>query len=361
MRMNDKELIEKTPLLNAIKQNDIIQVNELFDKGIDLNEIIEDEVPLIVTALFKTVEIKNTTIFKILIDKIVDRKQLVIVDDIEVPLLFLVLALSIYLEDIDIIKDLINRDIDLNFLVKKEKNRNILFELSDTKYELDFIKNVIQLLIDNGIDVNAQDDDGSTPLSEAIRNKNSEIVKLLIENGVDFEIKDKDGFTPLFYAIKYGDIEIVRLLIGNGIDINSQVSNDISPLHIAILLRNIEMIKLLINNGADVNIKGIKEETPLCIAYINGDEDIEKLLIENGSIKDGKCFSQKIRPLFSDIELEIVKNSFSNDIEDFIEKFIYITTQDKKNGTMALRDVRNDIEGFFFCKLFFELREFGDN
>ncbi|OUM65345.1 hypothetical protein PIROE2DRAFT_27305, partial [Piromyces sp. E2] len=59
---------------------------------------------------------------------------------------------------------------------------------------------------------------GNTPLIEACRIGDWKIVNLLIENGVDVNKENKDGNTPLIEACNQGYNNIVNLLIENGAD-----------------------------------------------------------------------------------------------------------------------------------------------
>lgn len=53
-------------------------------------------------------------------------------------------------------------------------------------------------------------------LFEAIRNRNTQVVNDLIEQGVDVNIFYSNGITPLIYAIMIGNDEIIKLLINKG-------------------------------------------------------------------------------------------------------------------------------------------------
>jgi ankyrin repeat protein len=75
---------------------------------------------------------------------------------------------------------------------------------------------VIQLLLDNGFDVNAQiPSNGYTPLHYAVWLNKPESVKLLLSYSADKSIKDKKGFTPLEKATKEGKRDLVIALSRN--------------------------------------------------------------------------------------------------------------------------------------------------
>ena len=78
---------------------------------------------------------------------------------------------------------------------------------------------IVQLLIDNGADVNAVNPflhSGETPLHIAARCNNSEIAKLLIENGAKVNNLGKCNKTPLAVAIEEKNSETVDLLMEHG-------------------------------------------------------------------------------------------------------------------------------------------------
>lgn len=69
---------------------------------------------------------------------------------------------------------------------------------------------IIQLLIDAGLDVNAQgSSNGYTPLHDAVWADNLGAIELLIENGARTDIKSNDGLTPYQKALKEKKKELV--------------------------------------------------------------------------------------------------------------------------------------------------------
>ena len=71
---------------------------------------------------------------------------------------------------------------------------------------------VRSLLASPGVDVNARDETGSTPLLEAARYGHDNICRILIAAGANLKAKDKDGKTALQLAIQGNHDEVVRVL-----------------------------------------------------------------------------------------------------------------------------------------------------
>lgn len=59
------------------------------------------------------------------------------------------------------------------------------------------------MLVANGADVNAKDNDGITTLMLESMNDHSKMVKILLANGADVNAKDNSGNTALSLAKRY--------------------------------------------------------------------------------------------------------------------------------------------------------------
>ncbi|MCD6046080.1 MAG: tankyrase-2-like isoform, partial [Gammaproteobacteria bacterium] len=117
-------------------------------------------------------------------------------------------------------------------------------------------------------------------------NGSKEIVNLLVTKGADVNRADKYGWTPLYFAA-HGDLEIVRLLLANGVDNVSRADNDgITPLHEAVAGGYIEIAKLLLVHGADINLADKAGNTPLHWSVRSKKyerRDVVKLLLIHGA------------------------------------------------------------------------------
>jgi ankyrin repeat protein len=78
----------------------------------------------------------------------------------------------------------------------------------------------VRALLDQGVDVNAKDKGGRTPLILAAWKQETEVMNLLLERGADVNAKDKDGGTPLMWSALHVNTDMVRLVLDHGADVN---------------------------------------------------------------------------------------------------------------------------------------------
>ena len=145
----------------------------------------------------------------------------------------------------------------------------------------------VQAELDKGVDVDEDDSSwgswGETPLQLAARYSHNEIVELLIDNGADVNAKDVNGNTPLHLAALFGRKEVIELLIANGAAVNVKGGNlGGMPLHHAAFNGHKEIVELLIAKGADVNAKNEDGDTPLDQAIRYKHPETADLLSKHG-------------------------------------------------------------------------------
>ena len=140
-------------------------------------------------------------------------------------------------------------------------------------------KDIVELLLKNGADVNARDDDGCTALIKASFRGHKEIVELLLKRGADVSMANKNGNTALIFASSWGHEEIVELLLKNGADVNAKNSEGNTALMCAMMSNHEKVVEMLLEhctiNNKKVILKRIvptpTEKTSLSLGWTEGD------------------------------------------------------------------------------------------
>ncbi|XP_069810882.1 ankyrin repeat and SOCS box protein 3 isoform X3 [Dendropsophus ebraccatus] len=114
---------------------------------------------------------------------------------------------------------------------------------------------VVRLLLKYKANVNGSHScSGWNPLHQASLMERTDLIQLLLENGVEKECKDDFGITPLFIAAQYGKPESLCLLLTHGADVNCQAKDKATPLFIAAQEGHEKCAELLLSAGADPNL-----------------------------------------------------------------------------------------------------------
>jgi ankyrin repeat protein len=141
-----------------------------------------------------------------------------------------------------------------------------------------------QVLHRNKSSMEPRGDMENTPLHSVARCGDLEMVQVLLEYGVDINAKNKYGSTPLDYAIigsHHNKPKVVRLLVEHGADPNSRGVSGYTPLHRSIG-EGVEIVRLLIEHGGNVEIKTDGGRTTLDIASDGQREEILELFRKRG-------------------------------------------------------------------------------
>jgi ankyrin repeat protein len=142
----------------------------------------------------------------------------------------------------------------------------------------------VRTFLNQRVNPNAADAEGTTPLIWAAHNGDSEIGKLLISAGANVKAANRYGVSAIIEAATLGDTAMIEALLKAGADPNSTYAAGETPLMLAARTGSILAVKLLIDHGANVNgADEFKGYTPLLFAATENQPEVAKLLIERGA------------------------------------------------------------------------------
>ncbi|KAI4616857.1 hypothetical protein J4E83_006438 [Alternaria metachromatica] len=156
------------------------------------------------------------------------------------------------------------------------------------------------LFENNGVDVNLQDDEGSSLLHQAVQFRYESVVKMLMEReGVNVNIRNKRGQSPLWVAASCGYKDIVKLMVEHDrVDLEARDENDQTPLSAAVMQQGGRLMSaattalesvveaLLASGKVDPDAKDTRGLTPLAWASRTGEGSVRiaDMLISTGKV-----------------------------------------------------------------------------
>jgi len=113
-------------------------------------------------------------------------------------------------------------------------------------------RDLVAELLARGADVHAISHNPMKVLAlhSSVAHQHVEISEILIQHGADINAKQQEGFTPLLEAVQNGQLNMVQMLIKHRADVNLAKDDGVSPLALARQLGRVEVTDLLVENGA---------------------------------------------------------------------------------------------------------------
>lgn len=137
-------------------------------------------------------------------------------------------------------------DNKINIDISNDRDDSILILAIMNEY-IDMIKLIINYISDINDNYNY---DFMSPLHLACEIGNIEIVQLLLENGADIDVLDNYFMTPLHYASNRNHFKTIKLLIKHKAKINVFDVHDRLPIH---LTTDQNITKYLLKKGSYIN------------------------------------------------------------------------------------------------------------
>lgn len=155
-------------------------------------------------------------------------------------------------------------------------------------------REIIDILIKAGADINFQNNAGFNALILASNKGDSDIVKILTDSNANLNLQNKNGDTALIRAAQIGQdirnkensgrLEIIRILADHKCNLDIQNNDGDTALIAAIKNSLNERANLLIRSGANFNLKDNNGYTALMYAVINNNLDLVNIFLNSGAM-----------------------------------------------------------------------------
>lgn len=158
----------------------------------------------------------------------------------------------------------------------------------------------VEILLEQGLDVNLTAVDGKTPLILAAAEAENTLdsVKLLAKAKAELGTLDQDGYSAFFYACQKGKRDLVKWFLTKGVDVNTPSPDGLVALMILARTGDIKTAKVLLRKPVDLDARHAKSgNTALIESILNSNISFAQLLVdENASLiianKRKKCAIQ---------------------------------------------------------------------
>lgn len=169
----------------------------------------------------------------------------------------------------------------------------------------------LRLLVQQKVNVNASEADGSTALHWAAHRGDLVMAEALIGAGARVNAANQYGVTPLSLAAESGSAAVVGRLLKAGANVKATLAGGETALMTAARAGRLEVVKVLTENGAEVNAREeTRGQTALMWAAAEGHADVIQALVRAGadlkvvsrgpqadkSITDGESIYKRIAP-----------------------------------------------------------------
>ncbi len=191
---------------------------------------------------------------------------------------FTPLALAALRGDLDIVKELLLHGAKPDYRVKDENGilstTPLLLAAEQGNNE------IVKLLLKHGANANIPLSEYDFLLYEVVGKGHGDTLRILLETGMDVNAGEKYGQTPLMRAAGLiGGEDTVRLLLAKGAHVNGKFASGITPLMKAAEAGRGDNVHAMLRAGADIKAHSDEGETVLMYAVKSGQIDVVHLVL----------------------------------------------------------------------------------
>jgi ankyrin repeat protein len=198
-----------------------------------------------------------------------------------------------YGRSLEIIKILVENGADIN---AKNEEGGTPFHFAAYTASMEIIKYFVE---EKKVNINQADKEGKKPIHYSAFKGSVPAVKYLVDHGANANAKDFDSATPLHKAASCGSLALVKYLVeSQGADVNAiEKRHGFTPIHWAAWSKSLDMVKYLIGSGSNLNLRDYRGDTILHIAAYSGAIDVVRYLVEERHVKTDVMNYNKHSPI----------------------------------------------------------------
>ena len=140
----------------------------------------------------------------------------------------------------------------------------------------------LKQLVDSGVPVDGQDENGCTPLAWATIYGRKDCCDYLLSKEADVNIADWFGRRPLHLAAIHGHLDIGKAYLARSAKIDAADLGAQTALHLAAYYGHLKFVRMLVDNGASLECKDDRNRSVLMMALETFKADVSLFLIAAG-------------------------------------------------------------------------------
>lgn len=215
-------------------------------------------------------------------------------------------------------------------LINRQNEQNILFYAYDKKAPIE----IINTLIENGVDINSTDTQGSNLLLNALKNKDDSTALYAIEKGADINQYDQEGENAVsFVLFNEVDPEVIKAVFSKDYDVNHRLAKSGKMLWKILLEQNkLDLLEKVWSKMPDIAaVADENGEIPIRIAlHITDNPQLRELALSY------------IKKADHVIVWDALKNKDIDLFRELISKQADVNAKNEDNEPMLIYMVKNE-------------------